>query len=157
MNIYWHPWSGPVYSTFGCLEVSFADISFIVLRMSWKEPAHLRATTLKEKKYLLASMCTLSSAAWDDLGLQQQGLEDCEMGVWQIADRARLSETDTDHPVTLRTYIPCSAMIILFADDFSDLQHKFRGSIPCANHRQGSSSINSISSRWLMGMRSKII
>ena len=27
MNIYWHPLFGPVFSTFGCLEVSFADNS----------------------------------------------------------------------------------------------------------------------------------
>ena len=41
MNIYWHPWFGAIFTTFGYLEVSFADNSFIVLRMSWKEPAPL--------------------------------------------------------------------------------------------------------------------
>ena len=39
MDIYWHPWFGAIFTTFGYLEVSFADNSFIVLRMSWKEPA----------------------------------------------------------------------------------------------------------------------
>ena len=41
INIYWHPWFGPIFSTFGYLEVSFAHNFFILLRMSWKEPAPL--------------------------------------------------------------------------------------------------------------------
>ena len=41
INIYWYPWLGAIFSIFGYLEVSFADNSFIVLRMSWKEPAPL--------------------------------------------------------------------------------------------------------------------
>ena len=48
INIYWHPWFGAIFSTFGYLEVLFADNSFIVLRMSWKEPAPLA----KKKKQL---------------------------------------------------------------------------------------------------------
>ena len=36
MNIYWHPWFGPVYSTFGCLEVSFADNSYHSLTRCFK-------------------------------------------------------------------------------------------------------------------------
>ena len=30
-NIYWHPWFGPILSTFGCLEVSFAENSHLSL------------------------------------------------------------------------------------------------------------------------------
>ena len=30
INIYWHPWFGPILSTFGCLEVSFPDNSSLV-------------------------------------------------------------------------------------------------------------------------------
>ena len=30
INIYWHPWFGPILGTFGCLEVSFADNSSLV-------------------------------------------------------------------------------------------------------------------------------
>ena len=30
MNIYWHPWFGAIFTTFGYLEVSFVDNSFIV-------------------------------------------------------------------------------------------------------------------------------
>ena len=30
INIYWHPWFGPILSTFGCLEVPFADNSSLV-------------------------------------------------------------------------------------------------------------------------------
>ena len=41
INIYWHPWFGPIFSTFGYLELSFAHNFFILLRMSWKEPAPL--------------------------------------------------------------------------------------------------------------------
>ena len=41
MNIYWHPWFGPVYSTFGCLEVSFADNSYLVWQGASKAPAPL--------------------------------------------------------------------------------------------------------------------
>ena len=44
--VYWHPWLGPIFITFGYLEASFADNSFILLRMSWKEPAPLLGGTL---------------------------------------------------------------------------------------------------------------
>ena len=46
INIYWHPWFGPIFSTFGYLEVSFAHNFFILLRMSWKEPTPLLGGTL---------------------------------------------------------------------------------------------------------------
>ena len=39
MNIYWHSWFGKIITTFGYLEVSFVENSFIVLWTSWKEPA----------------------------------------------------------------------------------------------------------------------
>ena len=47
------------FSTFECLEVSFADNSFIVLRMSWKEPApldhanYVRVTVWQIKRVLV--------------------------------------------------------------------------------------------------------
>ena len=41
MNIYWHPWFGPVFSTLGCLEVSMADNSSIVWPGASKAPAPL--------------------------------------------------------------------------------------------------------------------
>ena len=41
MNIYWHPWFSAIITTFGYMEVSFAQI---VLWMSWKEPAPLESS-----------------------------------------------------------------------------------------------------------------
>ena len=42
MNIYWHPWFGPILSTFGCLEVSFAGNSSLVWLGVSEVPAPLR-------------------------------------------------------------------------------------------------------------------
>ena len=54
INIYWHPWFGPIFSTFGYLEVSFAHNFFILLRMSWKEPAPLNL--IRDHKNLIPSI-----------------------------------------------------------------------------------------------------
>ena len=37
MNIYWHPWSGPLGNTFGYLEVSFADNPLLSLTKFFRD------------------------------------------------------------------------------------------------------------------------
>ena len=72
INIYWHPWFGPIFSTFGYLEVSFAHNFFILLRMSWKEPApfEVRFRFSLLSAHLIVEMCFEGfrhrGKCWDD-------------------------------------------------------------------------------------------
>ena len=52
INIYWHPWFGAIFSSLGYLEVSFVDKSFVVLRMSWKEPAPLKKSSFLQSRIM---------------------------------------------------------------------------------------------------------
>ena len=48
INIYWHPWFGPILSTFGCLEVSFPDNSSLVWLGVSEVPAPFAIGTLSQ-------------------------------------------------------------------------------------------------------------
>ena len=61
MNIYWHPWFGPVFSTLGYLEVSTAENSSLVWLPASKAPAPLlqilRSNESNARKKLLCCHC----------------------------------------------------------------------------------------------------
>ena len=50
-NIYWHPWFGPILSTFGCLEVSFAENSHLSLTRCFRGTSSFEFEYLCRKRY----------------------------------------------------------------------------------------------------------
>ena len=53
-NIYWHPWFGPILSTFGCLEVSFAENSHLSLTRCFRGTSSFAIT--------LCTICSCTSS-----------------------------------------------------------------------------------------------
>ena len=53
-NIYWHPWFGPILSTFGCLEVSFAENSHLSLTRCFRGTSSFVHESGVEDRHLVA-------------------------------------------------------------------------------------------------------